>query len=160
MTWKHGARRWIAALITAVSAFGLIVSAPVEVGANTATATGTVNERFNPAIAAARSRLGDPYVWGGSSPGGFDCSGLMYWSFARAGVSLPRTSRAQYSDTMRISRSQLLPGDLVFYGMPVYHVGMYVGDGVMIHSRRTGEPVQYGAIQRIGVTPSAYGRVK
>src|SRR5207302_122289 len=66
------------------------------------------------AVAAALSRLGDPYVWGASGPGSFDCSGLVMWAWARAGVSLSHFSGAQYASTQHISMSQLQPGDLVF----------------------------------------------
>jgi cell wall-associated NlpC family hydrolase len=99
------------------------------------------------AIAAAKSQLGLPYRYGGSSPStGFDCSGLMLWSWAQVGVSLPRTSRAQFAATQRIPISQLQPGDLVFFGSPVYHVGMYVGGGQMIHSPHTGDVVKISSI--------------
>jgi cell wall-associated NlpC family hydrolase len=99
------------------------------------------------AIAAAKSQLGLPYRYGGSSPAtGFDCSGLMLWSWAQVGVSLPRTSRAQFAATQRVPISQLQPGDLVFFGSPVYHVGMYVGGGQMIHSPHTGDVVKISSI--------------
>jgi cell wall-associated NlpC family hydrolase len=99
------------------------------------------------AIAAAKSQLGLPYRYGGSSPStGFDCSGLMLWSWAQVGVSLPRTSRAQFAATQRIPISQLQPGDLVFFGSPVYHVGMYVGGGQMIHSPHTGDVVKISSV--------------
>lgn len=99
------------------------------------------------AIAAAKSQLGLPYRYGGSSPAtGFDCSGLMLWSWAQVGVSLPRTSRAQFAATQRVPVSQLQPGDLVFFGSPVYHVGMYLGGGQMIHSPHTGDVVKISSI--------------
>ncbi len=112
------------------------------------------------AIQAAKTQLGRMYRYGGSSPAtGFDCSGLMMWSWAQVGVSLPRTSRSQYASTQRIPMSQIQPGDLVFYGSPVYHVGMYVGGGMMIDSPRTGKPVQ---IRPVGITGrvSGVGRVR
>ncbi|MEZ5350866.1 MAG: NlpC/P60 family protein [Microthrixaceae bacterium] len=100
------------------------------------------------------------YRYGGSSPStGFDCSGLMMWSWAQVGVGLPRTSRAQFAATQRISMSQIQPGDLVFYGSPVYHVGMYVGGGMMIDSPRTGKPVSIRPVGYIG-TVSGVGRVR
>jgi cell wall-associated NlpC family hydrolase len=99
------------------------------------------------AIAAAKSQLGRAYRYGGSSPAtGFDCSGLMLWSWAQVGVSLPRTSGAQFAATQRVPVSQLQPGDLVFFGSPVYHVGMYVGGGQMIHSPHTGDVVKISSI--------------
>ncbi|MEX0766838.1 MAG: NlpC/P60 family protein [Microthrixaceae bacterium] len=110
------------------------------------------------AIAAARTQLGTPYRYGGSAPGGFDCSGLLMWSWARAGVSLPRTSGAQRGATQRITRDQLQPGDLVFYRSPVGHAGMYIGGGQMIHSPHTGDVVKISAVDRMGGSVS-YGRV-
>lgn len=118
------------------------------------------NSRAAGAISAARSMLGTPYRWAGTSPStGFDCSGLLVWSWSQVGVSLPRTSRGMYSGTQRISESQLQPGDLVFYGSPVYHVGMYVGGGQMVHSPRTGDVVKIAPIHRGFGNPSGYGRI-
>lgn len=112
------------------------------------------------AIAAAKTQLGRMYRYGGSSPAtGFDCSGLMMWSWAQVGVSLPRTSRGQFAATQRIPMSQIQPGDLVFYGSPVYHVGMYVGGGMMIDSPRTGKPVSIRPIGYVGRI-SGVGRVR
>lgn len=112
------------------------------------------------AIAAAKTQLGRMYRYGGSSPStGFDCSGLMMWSWAQVGVGLPRTSRAQFAATQRISMSQIQPGDLVFYGSPVYHVGMYVGGGMMIDSPRTGKPVSVRPVGYVGRV-SGVGRVR
>jgi peptidoglycan DL-endopeptidase CwlO len=91
------------------------------------------------AVAAAYSVIGTPYQWGGSDPEtGFDCSGLTMWSWAQAGVSLPHSSAAQYAILPHLSRTQLQPGDLVFFYSPISHVGMYVGGGMMIHSPHTG----------------------
>jgi cell wall-associated NlpC family hydrolase len=96
--------------------------------------------RASIAVAAARSKVGSRYVWGGSGPNVFDCSGLTSWAWSRAGVSLPHQSRAQYSATSRVSKSQLRPGDLVFFYSPISHVGIYVGGGLMVHASnpRTG----------------------
>lgn len=115
------------------------------------------NGRAGTAIAAARSQLGVPYRWGGTTPAGFDCSGLMLWSWAHAGVSLPRTSGAQRAYTQRISAAQLQPGDLVFTGNPVYHVGMYIGGGQMIHSPHTGDVVKISPVRSGGSV--SYGRI-
>ena len=112
------------------------------------------NGRASAAISAAMSRLGTPYRWGGTTPAGFDCSGLMLWSWAQAGVSLPWTSGAQRSYTQRISAAQLQPGDLVFTGNPVSHVGMYIGGGQIIHSPHTGDVVKISAVRG-----TSYGRI-
>ncbi|MHB1138131.1 MAG: C40 family peptidase, partial [Microthrixaceae bacterium] len=111
------------------------------------------------AIAAAQTMLGVPYRYGGSTPSGFDCSGLMLWSWNQVGVSLPRTSGAQRAATQRITRDQLQPGDLVFYGNPVSHVGMYVGGGQMIHSPHTGDVVKISPIDRMGGKSMSFGRI-
>ncbi len=113
--------------------------------------TAAIRSRAAGAIAAARSVLGTPYRWAGSSPStGFDCSGLLSWAWAQVGVSLPRTSRGMYAGTQRISASQLQPGDLVFYGSPVHHVGIYVGGNTMVHAPRTGDHVRMASIDRSG----------
>ena len=95
------------------------------------------------AIAAAKSVLGVRYTYGGATPEtGFDCSGLTMWSWAHAGVSLPHSSAAQYASLPHVSRSDLQPGDLVFFYSPISHVGMYLGGGSMIHPPHTGSVVQ------------------
>lgn len=99
------------------------------------------------ALQAALGQRGTPYSWGGASPGGFDCSGLMMWSYAQAGVDLPRTSQAQQGVGKPVSRSNLKPGDLVFYGSPAYHVGMYVGNGKMVDAPTAGEVVRVESLQ-------------
>jgi cell wall-associated NlpC family hydrolase len=95
------------------------------------------------AIQAAMSQQGVPYVWGGETPGvGFDCSGLVQWSFAQAGISLPRTSGAQYAATTHIPVADIEPGDLLFYGPGgSEHVAMYIGGGSMIEAPYTGAVV-------------------
>jgi len=109
------------------------------------------------AVAAARSALGKPYVWGAAGPGSFDCSGLMQWSYAQAGVSLPRTSQAQRAAGRQVPLSQARPGDLVTYRSDASHVGMYVGNGQVIHAPYPGAPVRYDPV---GMMPiSAVTRV-
>lgn len=99
----------------------------------------------NQAIQTAQQFVGQPYVWGGASPkSGFDCSGLVQWSYAQSGYKLPRTAQEQYDATQRVSADQLKPGDLVFFtgtynaGVPVTHVGIYVGNGKMLDSQNDG----------------------
>src|SRR5918999_555412 len=99
------------------------------------------------AIAAAESVLGVPYVYGGASPQtGFDCSGLTMWAWAHAGVSLPHSSQMQYASLPHVSRSQLQPGDLVFFYNPISHVALYVGGGMMISAPHTGAVVSRVAV--------------
>ncbi|SMQ65692.1 Cell wall-associated hydrolase, NlpC family [Bacillus sp. OV166] len=93
-------------------------------------------------IAYAKQFLGVPYVWGGSTPSGFDCSGFTSYVFRSVGINLPRVSRDQQNVGTRISPSQVQPGDLVFRGSPAYHVGIYIGGGQYIHAPQTGDVVK------------------
>ena len=109
------------------------------------------------ALAAARSALGRPYIWGASGPGGFDCSGLMQWSYAHAGIQLPRTSQEQRFAGRHVPLSQARPGDLIVYRSDASHVAMYVGHGQVIHAPHPGAPVRYDPV---GMMPiSAVTRV-
>jgi peptidoglycan DL-endopeptidase CwlO len=101
-------------------------------------------------LEAALEQVGTPYEWGGSGPGGFDCSGLTSFAHRAAGVSLPHSSRAQSRMGVAVSRGELMPGDLVFFGDPVYHVGIYVGNGKMVHARTFGVPVAVTSVDMGG----------
>ncbi|WP_329398160.1 NlpC/P60 family protein [Streptomyces melanogenes] len=98
------------------------------------------------AVAAARQAVGRPYVWGANGPSGFDCSGLMQWSYAHAGVGLPRTSQAQRYAGHRVSLAEAQPGDLVAYRSDASHIAMYVGNGQVIHAPYPGAPVRYDPV--------------
>lgn len=99
------------------------------------------------ALAAAESKLGTPYEWGATGPSAFDCSGLMVWAFEQVGVDLPRTSSAQaQADGESVSKSDLKPGDIVFFYSPVSHVGIYAGNGKILHASTSGEPVKYSDV--------------
>lgn len=97
-------------------------------------------------VAYASNFLGVPYVWGGTSPSGFDCSGLVQYVYAHFGVSLPRVSQDQQNTGTAVSRGELEPGDLVFFGYPAHHVGIYVGDGAYIHAPKTGDVVKISSL--------------
>ena len=86
------------------------------------------------AVSYAMAQVGDAYVYGASGPSAFDCSGLTSMAWAAAGVSLPHSSTAQYSSGPHIATSDLQPGDLVFYYSPISHVGMYIGNGMIVHA--------------------------
>ena len=93
------------------------------------------------AVQAALTRVGDPYVWGGAAPGAFDCSGLVMWSFQQAGIFLPHSSYAQAAGGEPVALSDMQPGDVVTYYSDASHVGLYIGDGLMVHASTFGVPV-------------------
>ena len=102
----------------------------------------TVSGRAGIALRYAFKQIGDNYVWGAAGPIRWDCSGLTMRSYEQAGVRLPHSSRAQFGYGRSIARSNLLPGDLVFFGSPISHVGIYVGKNKMVHAPRPGAKVQ------------------
>ena len=110
--------------------------------ANAKVAVAAASKGAAAAIAAARAELGKPYVWGAGGPASFDCSGLTAWAWAAAGVSLPHNAAAQSGMGTAVAESDLQPGDLVFFGSPAYHVGMYLGGGLMIHAPTSGDVVK------------------
>ncbi|WP_093776640.1 C40 family peptidase [Streptomyces sp. yr375] len=107
------------------------------------------NSRAAAAVSYAYSKLGSPYVWGATGPNAFDCSGLVLASYRSAGVSLPRTTYAQIGAGQRVSRSELLPGDLVFFYSGITHVGLYIGNGQMIHAPNPSAPVRVAPIDEM-----------
>jgi peptidoglycan DL-endopeptidase CwlO len=106
-------------------------------------------------VAFAKAQIGEPYSYGAAGPGSWDCSGLTMMAWAQAGVSLPHSSRQQFSVTRRVSRSQLQPGDLVFYYSPISHVSIYVGNGMRVTATHTGSTVK---LQSLGSSIVGYGR--
>ncbi|MER5792031.1 NlpC/P60 family protein [Streptomyces sp. NPDC001980] len=118
----------------------------VDLG-NDTSATG----RAAAAFAAAKTKLGTPYVYGATGPSSFDCSGLTSWAYAQAGVSIPRTSESQSTIGTKIySTSDLQVGDLVFFFNDLHHVGLYAGNGQILHAPRTGTVVRYESMSTIG----------
>jgi peptidoglycan DL-endopeptidase CwlO len=100
------------------------------------------------AVRVALAQIGKPYLWGADGPGSFDCSGLMLVAWRAAGKSLPHSSRAQFSATRRVSIGQIQPGDMVFFGSPIHHVGMYIGNGNMVEASHAGTPVRIRSVYR------------
>ena len=135
------------------SVLGTMESSAAGDVAGTAGGTAT-GERV---VALAKQHLGTPYVWGGDEPGGFDCSGLVQYVMKQVGVDVPRVSRDQArAGTPVASLAEARPGDLVFFGSPVEHVGIYAGDNKMVLAPRRGDVVK---VQDVYTTPVAIRRV-
>ncbi|QJY45764.1 C40 family peptidase [Pseudonocardia broussonetiae] len=120
----------------------------VAVTAPLAAAPAAASSARASAVSLALSKVGSPYRWGAAGPSAFDCSGLVNWAFERAGIDVPRTSRALSQTGTPVSRGDLRPGDLVFFYSPVSHVGIYIGDGQMVHASTSGKPVAISSIDR------------
>lgn len=116
----------------------------VEVSETPSSSNG-VNEKANKALSFCKSKLGTPYLWGGTGPR-YDCSGLMMKAYASVGISIPRTSKQQSTFGKSVSKSNLQIGDLVFFGSPVHHVGMYCGNNQYIHAPKTGDVVKISSL--------------
>lgn len=98
------------------------------------------------AVQAALTRIGSPYSWGASGPSSFDCSGLVMWAFQQAGINLPHSSQALAQGGQSVSMDQMQPGDLVTYYSDASHVGIYIGDGMMVHASTYGTPVRVAPV--------------
>jgi cell wall-associated NlpC family hydrolase len=110
----------------------------------------TANTVGDEALQAAITREGDPYVWGAAGPTAFDCSGLVVWAYAQEGIALPHFTGDLWNSGEHITRADLEPGDLVFFFADISHVGIYIGDGMMIDAPDFGQPVQ---VQPISLDP-------
>jgi cell wall-associated NlpC family hydrolase len=131
----------------AVAVTPVVKSAPVL--AEPAVAGAAAAATRAAALDHAMSKIGSPYRYGATGPNAFDCSGLVSWAFKKAGKSLPRTSRAQSKVGTPVSRSELQPGDLVFFYKPVSHVGIYIGDGKIVHASTRKSPVKISDMSRM-----------
>jgi cell wall-associated NlpC family hydrolase len=119
------------------------VAAPVApVVAQTAAAQVAVN--------TALAQQGKPYVWAAAGPSSFDCSGLVQYAYKAAGISLPHSSGAQASMGTAVTRAQLQPGDLIAFYSPVSHIGIYIGNGQMVHAPTSGDVVKVASIDAMG----------
>lgn len=138
-----------------------VAAAPVEVAQRTvalaapsnAVAAAALNAspaaKRAAALETALAQLGKPYRYGATGPSSFDCSGLTSFAFKNAGVSIPRTSRAQSTVGTPVSRSDLQPGDLVFFYKPVSHVAIYIGNGQVVHASTSGQPVKISNVDNM-----------
>ncbi|SDG54786.1 C40 family peptidase [Klenkia brasiliensis] len=129
-----------AAVVEATS--GPEVTPPASVVADSAAAQTVVD--------TAMAQRGDPYVWGAGGPGSFDCSGLTAYAYAAAGISLPHSSAAQARMGSPVSRADLQPGDLVYFYSPVSHIGIYIGNGMMVHAPTSGDVVKVSSVDMSG----------
>lgn len=131
---------------------GDVEDAPVAAGGGGTTVScggvqvGAPSARVATVLRFACAQLGDPYRWAGSGPDSWDCSGFTRGSWAAAGVSLPHSSRLQYGYGRHVSRDSLQAGDLVFFYSPISHVGIYLGNGLMIHAPNSGDVVRVAAV--------------
>ncbi|WP_029391298.1 NlpC/P60 family protein [Streptomyces xiaopingdaonensis] len=107
------------------------------------------SSRAAAALSAAKGKIGSPYVWGATGPSSFDCSGLTSWAYQQAGVSLPRTSQAQANAGSRLGQGELAPGDLVFFYDDLHHVGLYAGNGQILHAPKPGANVRFESINNM-----------
>ncbi|PTA44694.1 glycoside hydrolase [Micromonospora sp. RP3T] len=112
---------------------------------------GVVSSAARTAIKTACAQVGDPYVWGATGPNSFDCSGLTQYAYKAAGISLTHFTGAQWNEGRKISASEARPGDLVFFFSDLHHVGLYLGNGLMVHAPRTGKPVQVAKVEYMPV---------
>ncbi len=148
-------------LRTVAVAIGLMLA----IGLSSAcSAPQSTRSKGSQAAGYAEGQVGSSYVYGGSSPNtGFDCSGLTSWSWAAAGVSLPRTATDQYWATTRVTRSELQPGDLIFYGTStsnIVHVTIYVGNGLMVSASNPNSGVEEANVDQWWTSMRfAFGRV-
>ena len=151
-------RREAARLATTTTSRGSPVTVPKVVGSGDEPADQPADAVDAPArpvapgaaaaVAEARRQLGKPYEYGSPGPDSFDCSGLTSYAWRAGGRALPHSSAAQYGATSRVDVDQIEPGDLVFYGSPIHHVGIYAGDGLMVEASETGTPVRMATIFR------------
>ena len=138
----------LAALLTALFTLAACSNpAPKAVAFKPAASTPTVT---HPAVAVAKRMLGTPYRYGGASPQrGFDCSGLVYYSFTQAGMNASRTTKTLYRDAFAVEPTALRQGDLLFFRIEgkVSHVGLYVGGNTFVHAPSSGKKVSYASLE-------------
>jgi cell wall-associated NlpC family hydrolase len=128
-------------LKTRLAAFALAGAAAVSLSA-----CGTAGGGHSSAVAIAAQQAGDPYVYGANGPSSFDCSGFTQYVFGQLGVALPHSAAGQQSMGTPVARGSERPGDLIFFGSPAYHVGIYAGGGKLWYAPKSGDVVKLGSI--------------
>jgi peptidoglycan DL-endopeptidase CwlO len=111
-------------------------------------------------VQIAETQLGVPYVFGGASPSGFDCSGLTMWVYAQLGISLAHYTGFQWTAGPHVPYDQLAPGDLVFFEPTIGHVGIYIGGGSFIHAPHTGDVVKISSLSDSWYAANYQGAVR
>jgi cell wall-associated NlpC family hydrolase len=138
---------------TAIPATTVTLAVPVAPVTNVApvlaAAPAAPTRAASSAVSHAMGKIGAPYRWGAEGPSAFDCSGLVQWSFKKAGINLPRTSQQQSGVGTPVGKSDLRPGDLVFFHRPVSHVGIYIGGGKIVHASNKKSPVKISDLSRM-----------
>lgn len=140
------------ASVEAMAAVPAAPAAAPTVTAEVARVAAARNTARSTAVRRALTKVGAPYRWGAAGPNAFDCSGLVSWAYSGSGVALPRSSRAMAGVGKRVSRSELRPGDLVFFYRPISHVGIYVGNGRIVHASTKKSPVKVSDMSRMRFT--------
>jgi cell wall-associated NlpC family hydrolase len=126
---------------------------PAAPAAPAASAPVVASGSIQAVVDTAMAQRGKPYVWAASGPGSYDCSGLVQYAFRAAGISLPHSSRMQSQMGQRVSRAEARPGDLVAFYSPVSHIGIYIGNGQMVHAPTSGDVVKVASVDVMGATP-------
>jgi cell wall-associated NlpC family hydrolase len=156
-TSRRPARR---AVITLLASAGVVLtplSAQAATGAPSAAPAATVqaasvaapNQAAQTVVNTALAQQGKPYVWAGAGPNSFDCSGLTQFAYRAAGISLPHSSKTQATMGTPVARGDLRPGDLVAFYSPVSHIGIYIGNGQMVHAPTSGDVVRTVSIDKM-----------
>ena len=150
-TSSHVVRRTGAGLLAgAAASLGLFLTPAAAVAAEPAAAPAAApapaSSAAQVAVDTARAQVGKAYQYGGNGPDSFDCSGLTSYAYRAAGIELPRRSADQATVGVPVASKDLQPGDLVFYYEPISHVGIYVGDGVIVHAATESTGVEYHSV--------------
>ena len=159
-TARRPARPARRAVITLLASAGVVLtplSAQAYTGAPSAAPAATVqaasvaapNQAAQKVVDTALAQQGKPYVWAGAGPNVFDCSGLTQFAFRAAGIALPHSSRTQATMGTPVARGDLRPGDLVAFYSPVGHIGIYIGNGQMVHAPTAGSVVHVTSVDRM-----------